>query len=230
MDKKYDIKKYINSMMDKLECLSGIKRDFLILSNNHIYSHKAELDNFSKQEVMIVGTQIFMKENLSVEYFRNGDKIPFVSSDEEWLRASTNREPAWCYPLVINSESDLRFGKLYNWYAVNDERGLAPEGWHVPSRDEWNILKEMKNAVYEDVMRYIRESLERKSMDGFNSLRMYDGEILKNTSGIDYWSSTASKQNTELAYCHEIYYLGFTTIYEDDTGKGRGLYVRCVKN
>jgi len=73
-------------------------------------------------QTVTIGNQVWMTKNLNVDKFRNGDPIPHARTDEEWKKAGENEEPAWCY-----YESDTRngekFGKLYNWYAVNDKRG-----------------------------------------------------------------------------------------------------------
>jgi uncharacterized protein (TIGR02145 family) len=86
-----------------------------------------------------IGNQIWQAENLNVDRFRNGDPIPEVISAEEWVAAGKRGEPAWCY---YNNDpvNGKIYGKLYNWYAVNDLRGLAPEGWHIPTDEEWTIL------------------------------------------------------------------------------------------
>lgn len=96
-----------------------------------------------------IGKQVWMTKNLDVVVFRNGDTIPNASTEDEWIQAGKNRQPAWCYydyTLWIRYDgyqySTEQFGKLYNWYAVNDRRGLVPEGWHLPSETEWNILAE----------------------------------------------------------------------------------------
>jgi len=92
----------------------------------------------SKKEIKI-GTQIWATENLSVDHFRNGDLIPEVKTEEEWKSFKLEGKPAWCY-LLNKSENGKKYGKLYNWFAVNDSRGLAPEGWHIPSDEEWTEL------------------------------------------------------------------------------------------
>ncbi len=86
-----------------------------------------------------IGKQIWQAENLNVERFRNGDLIPHALTDEEWKEAGDRSEPAWCY-YDNDTENGKIYGKLYNWYAVNDSRGLAPEGWHIPTDEEWTIL------------------------------------------------------------------------------------------
>jgi hypothetical protein len=74
--------------------------------------------------------------NLDVETYRNGDPIPQVTDGTAWANLTTG---AWCYYLN-SSANGVVYGKLYNWYAVNDPRGLAPEGWHIPSLREFNYL------------------------------------------------------------------------------------------
>ena len=93
---------------------------------------------YSYDEVKI-GNQVWMDKNLNVDHFRNGDPIPQAKTKEEWSYAIENKEPAWCY-YDNNSSNGSKFGKLYNWYAVIDKRGLAPEGWHVSTDEDWRIL------------------------------------------------------------------------------------------
>lgn len=83
-----------------------------------------------------------MKKNLNVSTFRNGDTIPQAKTDEEWIKAGQNRQPAWCY-YNNDSRNGEKYGKLYNWYAISDSRELAPDGWHVPSEDELIIMYEL---------------------------------------------------------------------------------------
>jgi uncharacterized protein (TIGR02145 family) len=82
-----------------------------------------------------------MTRNLDVERFRNGDLIPHAESNEEWKVAGENGQPAWCY-YDNDPENGKKYGKLYNWFTVNDSRGLAPEGWHIPTYEEWARLEE----------------------------------------------------------------------------------------
>jgi len=86
-----------------------------------------------------IGNQIWMAQNLNVAQFRNGDSIPHVKRAEDWERAGKEQKPAWCY-YNNDPDNESRYGKLYNWYAVNDARGLAPAGWHIPSDMEWKQL------------------------------------------------------------------------------------------
>jgi uncharacterized protein (TIGR02145 family) len=92
-------------------------------------------------QTVTIGTQVWMTKNLDVATFRNGDPIPEAKTDEEWVKAGENQQPAWCY-YKNDPANGVKYGKLYNWYAVNDSRGLAPVGYHIPSDAEWTKLTE----------------------------------------------------------------------------------------
>ncbi len=85
-----------------------------------------------------IGCASWMTKNLNVSTYRNGDPIPKVTNSATWAALTTG---AYCY---FNNDSTTYaavYGKLYNCYAVNDPRGLAPEGWHIPSDFEWTTLE-----------------------------------------------------------------------------------------
>ncbi|ARM30360.1 fibrobacter succinogenes major paralogous domain-containing protein [Prosthecochloris sp. HL-130-GSB] len=86
-----------------------------------------------------IGKQEWMASNLDTEYYRNGDPVRHARTEEEWHDALSKGEGAWCH-YDNKSGNGNSMGKLYNWYAVEDPRGLAPEGWHVPSDREWETL------------------------------------------------------------------------------------------
>lgn len=90
-------------------------------------------------QTVTIGTQVWSTKNLDVSSFRNGDPIPQAKTKEEWEQAGKNKQPAWCY-YDNDPANGAKYGKLYNWYAVIDERGLAPSGYHIPSDAEWEIL------------------------------------------------------------------------------------------
>jgi len=82
-----------------------------------------------------------MTKNLDVDTFRNGELIPHAKTRDEWNDSYENKKPCWRY---MNDDPELNenHGKLYNWYAVSDSRGLAPTGYHIPTLEEWNELNE----------------------------------------------------------------------------------------
>jgi uncharacterized protein (TIGR02145 family) len=81
--------------------------------------------------------QTWTTKNLSVRTYRNGDVIPQVTDATQWKNLTTG---AWCWYNNDSGTYAATYGRLYNWYAVNDPRGLAPAGWHVPTDAEWNIF------------------------------------------------------------------------------------------
>ena len=84
-----------------------------------------------------IGTQVWMKENLKVSKYRNGDPITTNLSNSAWNAATTG-----AYAIYNNdAANNTTYGKLYNWYAVVDSRNLCPVGWHVPSDGEWKTLE-----------------------------------------------------------------------------------------
>lgn len=119
-----------------------------------------------------IGEQIWMVENLNVEKFRNGDSIPEAKTEEEWKKAGVEKSPAWSY-YENNPDHGKSFGKLYNWYAVNDPRGLAPEGWRIPSDDDWSILSDFLGG----------ESIAGKKMKSNDFWTESEGEEGSNESG-----------------------------------------------
>lgn len=88
------------------------------------------------QSSVKIGRQEWTSTNLNVTTYINGDKIPEVKDPREWAKLTTG---AWCY-YDNDPENGKKYGKLYNWYAVIDPRGLAPKGWHIPTDEEWTTL------------------------------------------------------------------------------------------
>ena len=88
-------------------------------------------------QTVTIGDQVWLAENLKVTHFRNGDAIPNVNPDlTDWTNYSTE---AYCYYDNTPENADI-YGLLYNWNTVDDSRGIAPDGWHVPSDEEWQLL------------------------------------------------------------------------------------------
>lgn len=96
-------------------------------------------------QTIVIGKQIWMTENLAVTRFKNGDSIPQAQSDEEWQKAGFGKKPAWCYVTVGemgNPQPEKKYGILYNSYAINDPRGLVPDGWRISKTDDWRELEQ----------------------------------------------------------------------------------------
>ncbi len=102
--------------------------------------HVTDIDG-NRYLTVKIGTQTWMRENLRVTHYRNGDPVPEILLNADWVADSLG---GWCW-YDHDPEKDIPYGKLYNWYAVNDPRGICPTGWHVPSDSEeqfWRTLWE----------------------------------------------------------------------------------------
>ena len=115
--------------------------------------------SIANAQSVTIGTQVWMTKNLDVSTFRNGDPIPQVKTEEEWIKAGENKQPAWCYH-ENDPANGAKYGKLYNWYAVSDPRGLAPVGYHIPSDAEWTKLEDYLGS---------NPGTKMKSKSGWNS-------------------------------------------------------------
>jgi len=93
-------------------------------------------DDGSNYATVKIGSQVWMVENLKTTHYRNGDPITNVTDDQQWFNLST---PAYC-EYENNSGNSTLYGRIYNFFAVVDNRNIAPEGWHVPTDAEWTIL------------------------------------------------------------------------------------------
>ena len=82
-------------------------------------------------------SQVWTQKNLDVDHYRNGDPIPQITDATQWINTSSG---AWCWYNNDSGTYASTYGRLYNWFAVTDPRGLAPIGWHVATDSESNIL------------------------------------------------------------------------------------------
>ena len=169
-----------------------------------------------------IGSQWWMAENLRVTHYRNGDAIPNVTDNTEWSNLTTG---AYCNYDNYANNADT-FGSLYNWYAVSDSRNIAPEGWHVPSDDDWKTLEMylgMSQSEADGIeWRGTDEGSKLKSTSGWYSdgngtddygfsappggIRFYDGHYGKVGYEARFWSSTESDSygtwNRALSYVY----------------------------
>ena len=180
-----------------------------------------------------IANQIWSKSNLNVEIFRNGDIIQIANDEDEWLQAWTNRMPICCY-YDYNQENGLTHGRLYNWFAVADPRGLAPQGWHIPTSTEW---EQLIDYLGENAGIKIRKSKNwvngPRSSDKFNFNALPSGCCNNEGVGFDlntwacWWSSSEEDESNAIAFNISI---EFDEIGIVDDDKGFGLSVRCIKD
>ena len=173
--------------------------------------------------------------NLNVTKYRNGDAIPQVQSATAWATLTTG---AWCY-YSFETANGTEYGKLYNWYAVNDPRGLAPEGWHVPTNAELISLIDFLGGMNTagGTMKEVGQShWENPNTNATNSsglTALPGGYIMANGSftGLGtkgYWWSSNSYNPTS-AWCTGLYH-NTKTITRAPIDKKQGFSVRIIKD
>jgi len=209
---------------------NNMKRFFLLLTVTSLTS----LTVFGQNKTVIIGTQEWTSVNLDVNTYRNGDTIFEAKTLEEFKNAGKEGKPAWCY-YKNDFKNGVMYGKLYNWYAVKDSRGLAPKGWHIPTKEEWDILttylggenkcgKKLRNTSgwYTDG--------NGDNSSGFTALPGgYFQDYDYNSIGeLGFWW-TASKCYDGAAYARYLNY-NYDPLKFASFGAGAGFSVRCIKD
>ena len=183
--------------------------------------------------IVTIGEQCWFVENLEATSYRNGDAIQNLQNSTEWFNASAGSVGAWC-DLYNNDSYTYAYGKLYNWYAVNDSRALCPNEWHVPSDFEWTQLTDFLGGLA-----YAGTPMKASSEDspgwngtnqsGFTGLpggRRYGSGNFNYAGDYGYWwSSSPSGSGAWYRY------LGYTEgVFRDFSSQRYGFSVRCVRD
>jgi uncharacterized protein (TIGR02145 family) len=202
------------------------------------YYWLTDWESLTNEEVKI-GNQIWMKKNLEIERYRNGDLIPQITDSTEWNQMSFTMTGAWCYYNNDLPTMGAIYGKLYNWYAVNDPRGIAPVGWHVASQNEWEVLFDYLGG--DDVAggklkeaganHWVAPNTGATDVTGFSALpgglRSYNGSFLNAGLWGTWWTSTDGDE-------YSAKYVGMINDYSGASvsadRKAKGFSVRCIKD
>jgi uncharacterized protein (TIGR02145 family) len=184
-------------------------------------------------KTVTIGVQQWMAENLSTSNYRNGDPIPQAENPEAWSNLTTGD---WCY-YENRSENNITYGKLYNWYAVNDPRGIAPEGWHVASDTEWQELvttlggEKAAGTKLKSQVLWKEPLVGVDNSTGFTAIpsgfRSSSGRYALLGTNSSFW--TATENNSYSAWYREMYN-SYSAVYRISTSKTQGFAVRCVKD
>lgn len=176
-----------------------------------------------------IGDQIWCTENLDINKFRNGDIIFESKTDDDWKTAGNKRRPSWRYS-CYNLNNKIGYGKLYNWYAVSDSRILAPEGFHVPTMEEFELLRNTVNGNGNSLKVYGEGSDDGVGTNesGFSAMLSYEYDHYWDSNEyMHFWSLTS--YNSLKGYNMLLdYYDASIYIYDDD--KRKGYSVRLIKD
>jgi uncharacterized protein (TIGR02145 family) len=180
-----------------------------------------------------IGLQIWAAANLNVVTFRNGDTIPEARTNEEWVSAGKSGKPAWCF-YNNDPRNGQKYGRLYNWFAVTDPRGLAPKGWSLPDAADWAQLARQLGGAGKagDKLKSINgwvDGYSGTNESQFNGLpggyRVENGTFNNLGSIGTWWSTAEGKPGTAVDY-----YLGQRGSLESSNNpKQAGESVRCIR-
>ena len=199
-------------------------------------SETTSYPNGTATPVQTICCQSWMTKNLDVVTYRNGDPIPKVTDNAAWAALTTG---AYCYYNNDSATYAATYGKLYNWYAVNDSRGLAPEGWHIPTDFDWTTLENCLGgaAVAGGAMKetgtihWTTPNTEATNISGWAGL---PGGFRNDNGSFDavgyngyWWSSTEA--STTSAWLRFLLY-SFGIIDRFNYFKKDGFSVRCLRD
>ncbi len=186
-----------------------------------------------------IGKQVWMVENLYVTTYQDGTPIPQVQDPLEWNKVEYG---AWCY-YDNDTNNGKIYGKLYNWYAVNNPHGLAPSGWHIPKDSEWKTLtkflggkrvaggklkakgtREKGNGLWYSPNQNVTNSSGFSGLPG--GYRYLKGTYMSLGSNGYWWSSSSGLFSAKY---FNMYYDN-TIVNRYSINKKYGYSVRCIKD
>lgn len=232
---------YTSGDLLKLTGKSGVYRTVVILvpaktqtvSFNFVACTDADNNNYS---VVQIGTQLWMAENLKTTKYRNGDNIPVVTNNTAWENLTTGAYSWYNNDAPSNKNT---YGALYNWYATNDSRNLAPVSWHIPSDNEWTILANYLGdastsggKIKETGYTHWKSPNSRATNEtGFTALpggyRFLNGTFDEIGGWGIWWCSTSSSATT--APTRAVFY-NYIDFGRDISDKNIGFSLRCIKD
>ena len=203
---------------------------------------------------VLIGEQCWFAENLRSENYENGDAIPSNLSNSEWSSTfsgamtvfgeggSTCNENSPDGDPCDAAFSLSEYGRLYNWYAVGDARGLCPNSWHVPSDEEWTVLTDHLGgaSVAGGQMKTTYgwyDGGNGTNSSGFSGLPggyRADNATMFNSSGSHgyFWSSSPVGSNSWYRHLsYNVDYYNNSPVYrENNHGRRAGFSIRCIQD
>lgn len=189
-----------------------------------------------------IGTQVWALQNLDIATYRNGDPIPQVTTKAQWIATRTG---AWCYFNFDPTYGPI-YGKIYNRFAVDDTRGLAPLGWRIPTSTDWYTLRDSQGgkAVAGDKLKSTTSRWTSSSYSTPSNTSGFTGvpggyvtpESFNPADGGEgvFWTSTdstySSGSSTIQGRIHFFLYNGTSELYNSVDSANTGYSVRVIKN
>lgn len=223
----YYLRAYVTSATDTVY---GRNIAFLTLAYGTVNDIEENVYN-----VVTVGKQIWMSENLKTTSYNTGEAIPLVEDEAKWAGLTT---PAFCWYKNDEDAFNPTYGALYNWYSVNTGK-LCPSGWHVPGDEEWTELttflggEEIAGGKLKEASQtyWVEPNFGATNESGFSAFpggfRYKDGKFFDLGFSAYWWSS--KEYSAERAWFRFLYYNDGVT-YRFNNVKKNGFSVRCIKD
>jgi len=184
-----------------------------------------------------IGNATWMVENLKVTHYRNGDSIPNVTDNVELLKQQAG---IYCN-YNNNTNNAVIYGRLYNYYALIDKRGLCPVGWHIPTGPNWKVTEnylrgqesggEMKEI---GTTHWVAPNTNATNSSGFSALpggyREENGRYKNIGYEADFWSITSGSYWQDMPGCYSLHWDGGLSFYREKVSIFECYSVRCVKD
>ena len=186
--------------------------------------------NFLGVKEIVIGNQVWTLENLNTAYFNNGDPVREAYSQYDFDTATSG--------VYMYYDGIYHYGKLYNWYAVHDSRDLAPEGYHVATAEDWNILEEylggadIAGGKIKSVNHWLQPNVGALNESGFSALPSgynWNGLFYGLNAESIWWTATNVEPDSAVMKWVKYDATSITTLTED-ISLNLGLPVRCVKD
>ena len=203
----------------------------------------------NKYQTVKIGNQVWVAENLKVTHYRNGDEIPNISGENDWSQQTSG---AYCAYNNESSNAEI-YGNLYNMFVINDDRNVAPLGWHVPTDDEWKELEIFLNMIQSQVdsvgghrgtdqggklkeagtSYWNTPNKGATNETGFSGLpggrRINNGTFANKGKMARFWTSTRAVPNSPLFLCRDLHHDAedICRVYEIQEA---GLSIRLIKD
>jgi uncharacterized protein (TIGR02145 family) len=240
--------KYVSLSECEKSCSNKVEKS--IFNPNLIYNEITDIDG-NKYKTILINGENWMAENLRTQRYSNGDTIPNIKNNDDWANLIIG---AWSY-YKNDEQFNIPYGKLYNWYVVNDNRNVCPNGWHVPTELEWynfilylDSLEPYNNSggklksigtIQSNSGYWDEPNTSATNETGFSALpsglRLDDGAFMTiaqsgiNASG-SWWSSSEDLTFGEPnAWSRLLMYTSKSTIRQSHN-KGKGFSVRCKQD
>jgi len=209
--------------------------------HNDAITYSILIDQEGNQyRTIVIGGKEWMAENLNTALYRNGDPISHITDNTQW---SNQTEGAWAY-YGNNSANECPYGKLYNWYAVDDDRGLCPQGWRVATDADWTDLTDLLGGLTEAGGKlkstgisqsgtglWFQPNTDATNETGFSAIpggfRNSNGTF-SNVVVVGYWWTATETTNPLTAWLRTARFDN-AAISRSTNFKEFGFSVRCVK-